>query len=246
MVIKLNVTHSHLKETFMEVRFLEDLTVAGLKDRINIMTMTEPQYQKLEVRDKQGNTVGALTNNAQTLREAGLTDYMTIHVIDLSPNSLARELSLSDPSSVKKFELTDEQYAAREVNVYKWRASLYANDPEYRKYIERRDYLKAHMDERFADDAKKIHEGDRCEVYPGGMRGTVRYVGKVPELHPGYWVGVELDEPQGKHDGAVGGKSYFKAERLYGAFVRPFNVEVGDFPEIDIMEDLEESSVSEL
>ena len=230
----------------MEVRFLEDLTVRGLKDRLSIMTMTEPQYQKLIVRDKQGKDIGELTNEAQTLGNAGLTDYMTIHVIDTSPNSLAKELSLTDVSSVKKFTLTDEQYAARDINVHKWRESLYASDPAYREYVEKRAQYKANMDERFKDEAAKIHAGDRCEVYPGGMRGTIRYVGKIPELHPGYWVGVELDEPRGKNDGSTGGKRYFDAEKPYGIFVRPINVDVGDYPEVDIMEDIEESSISEL
>lgn len=53
--------------------------------------------------------------------------------------------------------------------------------------------------------AEKIKVGDRCEVESGDLdglvkRGTVKYVGTV-EFKPGYWVGVQYDEPLGKHDG---------------------------------------------
>ena len=62
-------------------------------------------------------------------------------------------------------------------------------------------------------------------------------VGAVPELSaaPGsVWVGVDLDEPAGKHAGAVLGKSYFTARgSKHGTFVKPSNVTCGDYPEID-------------
>ena len=37
---------------------------------------------------------------------------------------------------------------------------------------------------------------------------------------PGKWVGVELDEPKGKNNGVVQGKTYFQARENYGLFVR--------------------------
>lgn len=43
--------------------------------------------------------------------------------------------------------------------------------------------------------------GDRCEVEPGAKRGVVKYVGRAEPLGPGFWVGVQYDEPLGKHDG---------------------------------------------
>lgn len=43
--------------------------------------------------------------------------------------------------------------------------------------------------------------GDRCEVDPGAKRGVVKYMGRAESLAPGFWVGIQYDEPLGKHDG---------------------------------------------
>ncbi len=63
--------------------------------------------------------------------------------------------------------------------------------------------------EHQAEEASKIKVGDRCEVLPGGRRGEVKYVGKIPQLKLGFWVGVALDEPVGINDGRCGVKHTF-------------------------------------
>lgn len=64
--------------------------------------------------------------------------------------------------------------------------------------------------------------------------GACRYVGKVPELPLGHWVGVEYDEPVGKNDGSVKGSRYFSAAAGYGGMVRPSNVAVGNFAPAEV------------
>jgi len=86
----------------------------------------------------------------------------------------------------------------------------------------------------------------RCQVQPGSRRGVIAYLGQIDELGGGgYWVGVILDEPMGKTDGTVqsSGVRYFEAPGSNrGGFFRGKNVEGGeDFPEIDIMEELDDS-----
>jgi tubulin-specific chaperone B len=89
----------------------------------------------------------------------------------------------------------------------------------------------------------------RCRVASDdARRGTVRFIGDIPEIAAekgkggeGVWVGVEYDEPIGRNDGTVaGGIRYFEAKPKCGVFVRAERVEVGDFPALDDLEDMEE------
>ena len=52
-----------------------------------------------------------------------------------------------------------------------------------------------------------------------------RFVG-VPDFAPGKWVGVELEERQGKNNGVVNGKVYFKCADNHGLFVRSSQLQV--------------------
>jgi len=71
-----------------------------------------------------------------------------------------------------------------------------------------------------------IKVGDRCQVEPGEKRGVVKFVGQAETLGPGFWIGVQYDEPLGKHDGMVKGTRYFDCPPLHGAMVRPDKVQV--------------------
>jgi len=60
--------------------------------------------------------------------------------------------------------------------------------------------------------------GSRVEV-PEKGRGTVRFVGPVKFSSKDNWVGIELDSPNGNHDGAVKGVRYFRCVANHGLFV---------------------------
>lgn len=94
------------------------------------------------------------------------------------------------------------------------------------------------------ETVKHLALGSRCQVQPGARRGEIAYIGQIEELGGGgYWVGVILDEPVGKTDGTIkSGVRYFEAPGTNrGGFFRGKNVEAGDFPEIDIMDELDDS-----
>merc|ERR1719506_3362348 len=65
--------------------------------------------------------------------------------------------------------------------------------------------------------------GQRVDVARG--RGSVRFVGEV-KFAEGVWVGVDLDEPNGKHNGEVDGERYFFCQDKHGVFVRPENTTI--------------------
>ena len=93
-------------------------------------------------------------------------------------------------------------------------------------------------DEFGKDSVSHAIVGERCQVSPGKRRGCVAYVGEIPEIGLGWWVGVVLDEPLGQNDGVFGDKVYFETPGAkYGCVVRGKNIEVGDFPEVDWLED---------
>jgi hypothetical protein len=50
-------------------------------------------------------------------------------------------------------------------------------------------------------------------------RGYVRYIG-LTKFAAGIWIGVELEEPHGKNDGALKGVRYFKCPENKGVFVK--------------------------
>ncbi|KAG2468126.1 CLIP4 protein, partial [Polypterus senegalus] len=61
-----------------------------------------------------------------------------------------------------------------------------------------------------------INLGDRV-IIAGQKVGTLRFCGAT-EFAGGQWAGVELDEPEGKNNGAVGGIRYFRCPPNHGIF----------------------------
>lgn len=117
----------------------------------------------------------------------------------------------------------------------KFLQNMKANNPELFKIqnlITDTDFQK--------DIADTYNVGDRCKILADGQRGELRYIGRIPDLSEGFYVGVQLDEPYGLNDGSVNGVNYFNCPSKYGIFVRPDKVAVGDFPEIDPFDDSSE------
>lgn len=93
----------------------------------------------------------------------------------------------------------------------------------------------------------KVEVGDQVLV-AGQKHGTVRFFGKTDfapggntaarlwtsrtpwtqvflSAPSGFWFGVELDQPTGKHDGSVFGVRYFSCLPKYGVFAPPSRVQ---------------------
>ena len=73
------------------------------------------------------------------------------------------------------------------------------------------------------DISSELKTGARAQVQ--GKIGTIKFVGTT-SFQTGKWVGIELDEAQGKNSGVVQGKRYFECKTNHGVFVRPSQVKI--------------------
>lgn len=238
-MVRIMISHSVLN-VHTERRFDEEMTVRELKTRLHTVVGTPPEYMTLEVQDKAGKPVQILAGDDRPLGSFHLGEFAYVHVVDGDPNRSAEKLN--DLSAVEKYEISDEAYDKRRDTFRKFKQKFIDKpvdeDEERRKAEE-----EAATELAETKAAEGVATGLRCQYAPAAgvkQRGTVRFVGEV-KFKPGVWVGIELDEPAGKHNGAVKGRSYFKCAENHGLMVRPSKVEVGDFPEVDPFDELDSS-----
>ncbi|XP_034025112.1 tubulin-folding cofactor B [Thalassophryne amazonica] len=212
-------------------RYNRGLTIADLKRNLEMIVGANASSMDLELFSVTDNFVQRLDDNEALLGSYPVDDNCRIHVIDRS-GALSGEYS--DVSKVEKFEISDDAYEQRTESarsfLKKQGLGRFNEEEMAKKQAEQAD---RENKQKAAADA--ITVGSRCQVQVAGQPtklGTVMYVGTT-DFKSGYWVGVKYDEPLGKHDGSVQGKRYFECQNKYGAFVKPLNVTVGDFPEED-------------
>lgn len=227
--VDLHLSTSKNHQFFGERRFPKDLTVAGLKAKLELMTGASSSTMQLEAYDKNDKLICKISNEDALLGSFPIDSGMRLHIID--PFVIKNEFENAD---VEHFKISDEQYAKKSDSV---RAFLQKN--KCGKYNEEKT---KQMEEAEQKRLEAIAVGSRCKVTVTGnptRLGAVKYKGKVDGLN-GTFIGVQYDEPLGKHNGTFNGKAYFECPDKYGAFVKPQNVECGDFPEeiFDLDEEL--------
>lgn len=149
--------------------------------------------------------------------------------MDMNPNSIHKEIE--DLAKIQKYTISDEDYDKIPENFRKWKKQLHESNPDLLEKINNPvppsaggvddDYMKGIADCMSVDD--------RCKL-SNGCRGTIKYIGKVPGLSYGYYIGVLLDEPSGDNNGIYKGIKYMEAKDKHAIFVRPDTIEIGDFP----------------
>eukprot|EP00887_Chlorella_sp_A99_P007607 scaffold20.g7607.t1 len=247
--VRLQVTHSNLQATFMELRLDRHMTVGAVKSKLCFHCGTPPSAMRLQLKDAGGAPQAALDDEARKLGFYSPADGWVLHVVDTDPTSLSANGWLEDTSKaraattaaahaqVEKYVMSDEAYDAREGTYRRYRAARLAEDPTWsleKELAARRGEAyeapkcrpRAEDDAHQAAEAAAVEVGVRCEV-EGGRRGAVRYVGHCEGLPKGWWVGVQYDEPVGKNDGSIKGQRYFECPPGYGGFVRPALVKTG-------------------
>ncbi|XP_063242869.1 tubulin-folding cofactor B-like [Bacillus rossius redtenbacheri] len=224
-----NIIVSNSEDDFsVEKRYKKSLTVKDLKNNLELVTGCSANSMKINVYDSKSQFVCFLANDDALLGSYPVDSGMRLHVT----GDFAMRHSFGDKQDVEKFQLSDDLYSKRSdtVRAYLERNKLGKYNEEEQKKLDEKRRQEEQQEE---EAAKKMKPGDRCEVAIPGKpvrRGCVRFVGKV-EFSSGWWVGVQYDEPFGKHDGMVNGVKYFECPPKYGSFVKPAHITVGDFPE---------------
>ncbi|XP_075997308.1 tubulin-folding cofactor B [Genypterus blacodes] len=209
-------------------RFNRGISIAEFKGKLEMIVGLPSSCMELELYCISDKFLQKLDDNEALLGSYHVDNDCRINVIDKSG---ANQGEFTDVSQVEKFEISDDAYAKRSESArsfMKKRQVGRYNDEEVAK--KKAEAAAREEEQKVAADA--ITVGSRCEVQSPGQptkRGTVMYVGTA-DFKPGYWVGIKYDEPLGKHDGSVQGRQYFTCDNKYGAFVKPLNVTVGDFP----------------
>ncbi|KAL6185713.1 hypothetical protein ACLB2K_041840 [Fragaria x ananassa] len=227
--VLLRVTHSNLKTFSAEIRFSLQSTVEAVKDKLWRKCGTSVNSMSLHLYDDANTKLADLANDSRPLGFYSPLDGFRLHIIDLDPSSVTSGGWLEDTSLVEKYTISQEAYEKRDGTFKKFKDKLASPNTSAPDNKIPDNYME--------DLCANIKVGDRCQVEPGDKRGVVKFVGRAESLAPGFWVGVQYDEPLGKHDGMVKGSRYFNCPPLHGAVVRPDKVKVGDYPERDPFEE---------
>jgi tubulin-folding cofactor B len=250
--VMVTVSHSNLQQKHVDLRWDMHATVLDVKIRLTKHCGTPAQDMRLILRDGEGRDLCAMDDDDRPLGFYSVQNGHTIHIIDTNPYSLSAGGGLEDTSLVKKYEMSDEEYNKRKNTLRAYKREQLKKDPNFKfdfsKHAGKGAGAKGEGGEAKSDAAAapKAHPGPestahitvgmRAEVAPGARRGEVMFVGAIYGMPPGHWVGVRFDEPVGKSDGVVKGKRVFECHARYGGFVRAHNLNVGDFPERDLMD----------
>ncbi|KPA78512.1 putative tubulin-specific chaperone [Leptomonas pyrrhocoris] len=226
-IVKVTVTHSASQRVVPEKAYGLAQTVQSIREDMYSRFGIPAEQIRLELYDARDCKVESNMKDEKLLGFYGCENGYRIHVVDLRP--AAQVENFDDVSQVEKYEMTEGEWLKRPDNLRAFKERMLAQ--------QRAEMAKAGVElpsgpdeNSFKEAAEKMKPGDRCCCAPGERLGTVRYVGRVAALKPGYWVGVEFDEPVGKSDGTVKGVRLFTCNAMYGGVLRPDQVEVGDFP----------------
>nr|CAB3266846.1 tubulin-folding cofactor B [Phallusia mammillata] len=223
---------SNLNSFSYENKFDKSLTVDGLKRKLVLITGCPEQFMEIEVFSSDDKHLFNLNESERLIGSYQLDDGMRLNVVNKNPQS---QENYTDVSQVEKYNMPDDEYNKKRNTVRSFLKQQ--KEGKYNPELEKQKQEQARQNAMINEEAlKSISLNSRCEVtVPDQMirRGTVRFIGET-EFKPGIWIGIEYDEPYGKHNGTVKEVSYFSCQPGYGAFVAPKCVKCGDFPEMEI------------
>lgn len=236
--------------TSSERRISPQWDLKYLKSRLELITGIPPKYQTIQYysipNSNEYHTICDGKNpqpETTTVNDLKIIPFSRLHIIDENPDSELHGLR-DDEEETKdvEFKLSEEEYAKRHDSALQWKQNnnLGRFDPKFNE-VKQKDLVE---NESLAE---KMQVGNRCRVIniEGERRGVIKHVGKIEMLDNGetVWIGIEFDEPVGKNDGSINGTRFFQGRNKHCSFMKPKQVEVGDYPELDPFEDSEDEEL---
>jgi tubulin-folding cofactor B len=175
-------------------------------------------YLKLQLKTPKGELVAELADDMRPLGFYGAETGMVLYVNDLNPGSIHKQIESFE--GVEKYVMSEADYEKLPENFRKWKQEQLKKYPELLKQAQNVVKTEQYDPDYLSELASSIQFGSRCRT-DTGARGEICFVGRVPDLGPGFFVGVRLDEPFGSGNGVVKGVKYFDSPQKYGVFVRP-------------------------
>lgn len=221
------------------------MTIERVKEKFRMHIGTSIDHQRLILKEH-GHQICEMSDNTKMLGFYSVLSGMEIHVLDTDPFSLSRGGGLTDVSLVQKYRMDDEVYDKRKGSMREFIRKKREADPKFKLNLKKGPGSEETAEEKEIpgpETVEGITIGARCELTPGARRGTIKFIGEI--LKSGWWIGIQLDEPSGLHDGSAKGVKYFECPMNYGTFARGKNVTVGDYPERDILDDDEDDQDNE-
>lgn len=217
--------------------FPSSLTFALLKERLeNIFGFSSLQMDIWHFDEKdrliQQFTGNTSSTDSHSLAQLGFQNY---HLVKVKQNDLfERQTNLQGNSfhiqeSIPKYEITRESYINRPDSFYQWKQSHVSIGGDNTNKTEE------------SQSTDNLVIGMRCFVTANHQPrlATIRWIGNL-ENQSGLFVGLELDNPVGNHDGSFNGKRYFSTLPNCAIFTRPSSIQTADLSADDelLMEEL--------
>ncbi|GMM49755.1 Alf1 protein [Starmerella bacillaris] len=188
-------------------------TFEQFSKKMELVTGIPYQFQNISIKQP-GNeaAVAGTPFKDGTLASVNICEDCCIYIADGRPDD--EKLNLNE--QVDRYEMPDEEYERRGNTLLEWKR---------RNMLGRfsNDATKANVVSVSDDTAPTVSVGEECFVKISSgevLRGKVAFIGEVPVVQPGIWVGVDLVTADGKNNGTVRGMKLFETKPNHGILVR--------------------------
>lgn len=199
-------------------------TLGAFAQKLEYITGIPPDSQKITLSSPEGDhlyTGEHIESKSDQLESLKIPELSTLLVEDT--RSRENQVNLNE-AGVALPVMTREEYEKRPNTIYQFKREhklgQFAEDAPKPAWTPSQHHIPT-----VEDVPVKLNEECFVTLSSGkAVRGTVAFIGNVPNGVPGTRVGVRLFTPDGKNNGVVRGIKLFDAEPNYGILVSPFAI----------------------